>query len=189
VVVSARTLAWVCAMWACAACAAPRAGVSAEGPGHVVEALRDLAPRASEKYTAVVFFSSDCHVLRAHDERLRALAAEFAERGVRFVAIDSEVCATAARDVEEASRRGYPFPILIDPGAKMAKAAGAAYAGYVVVLDPSAAIVYRGGIDSDRVHLTDDATPYLRHALADLVAGQSPRVAETKALGCALRTW
>jgi hypothetical protein len=171
--------AWFSACIVCASCAASTTPSS----------LRELAPRGPEKYTVVIFFSADCHVLKAHDERLRELAAEYAGRGVRFVALDPEAGATPAADEEEANRRHYPFPIRIDEGARIAKAARAAYAGHTIVVDREGTVVYRGGIDSDRVHMTDDATPYLRNALADLVGGRAPRVAETKVLGCALRTW
>jgi peroxiredoxin len=166
----------------CASCAGAGARSSAD-------ALHALAPQGAERFTVVMFFSADCHVLRAHDERVRELAAEYGARGVRFLALDPEVGATEARDRDEASRRGYPFPILVDEGARLAKAYGAEYAGHAVVLDRAGAVLYRGGIDSDRVHLTNDATPYLRNALADLVAGRPPSVAGTKVLGCALRTW
>jgi hypothetical protein len=162
-----------------ASCAAPRNGPS----------LRDLAPQGAEKYAVVIFFSANCHVLSAHDARIRELAADYAARGIRFLALDPEVDATGARDREEADRRGYPFPILVDEGGKIAKSVGATYAGHAFVFDRAGAVLYQGGIDSDRVHLTDDATPYLRNALADLVAGRSPRVADAKVLGCALRTW
>jgi hypothetical protein len=171
-----RALLFVAAM--CVSC----------GAASPQSSLPELAPRGAEKYTVVVFFSADCHVLRAHDERLRGIAADYAGRGIRFVALDSEAGATAARDDDEASSRKYPFPIRIDEGARIARAVGADYAGHTIVVDRTGAVVYRGGIDSDRVHLTRDATPYLRNALDDLVAGRSPRVAETKVLGCALRT-
>jgi hypothetical protein len=174
-----RLVAALLVLSATASCA-PRAA----GPS-----FRELAPQGAEKYTVVIFFSADCHVLRAHDERVRQLASDYSPRGVRFLALDPEVDANGARDQGEAALRGYPFPILIDEGAKFAKAYGAVYAGLAVVVDRTGAVVYRGGIDSDRVHLTEDATPYLRNALADLVAGRPPRVAESKVLGCALRTW
>jgi hypothetical protein len=162
---------------------------ASSGASGSADALRALAPPGDEAYTVVLFFSVDCHVLRAHDERWRALATEYAPRGVRFLALDPEVGATAERDRDEATRRHYPFPILIDGKAKVAKAYGAEYAGHAVVLDRAGAVVYRGGIDSDRVHLTEDATPYLRQALDDLLAGRRPRLAGSKVLGCALRTW
>lgn len=152
-----------------------------DGKAHV------LAPLASDGYTVVIFFSADCHVLRAHDDRVRALADRFASRRVRFLAVDSEVDATLERDRAEAERRRYPFPILLDQGARVARSLGAEYAGHTVILDAAGNVLYRGGIDSDRVHLRDDATPYLADALGDLLAGKSARVAESKPLGCTLR--
>jgi hypothetical protein len=146
-----------------------------------------IVPSEPEVYTVVIFFSTECHVLSVHDERVRTLAAEFAPRRVRFLAVDSEIDATRERDRAEVERRRYPFPILLDRGGELARALGAVYAGYSVVLDRDGNVRYRGGIDSDRVRLRDDATPYLSDALTDLVAGKSPRVADSKALGCALR--
>lgn len=146
-----------------------------------------IVPIAPDAYTVVIFFSTECHVLTVHDERVRQLAAEFAPRGVRFLGVDPEVGATLDRDRAEVERRRYPFPIALDRGGELARTFGAAYAGYSVVLDRDGNIRYRGGIDSDRVRLRDDATPYLGDALRDLLAGKSPRLAEGKALGCALR--
>jgi hypothetical protein len=150
-------------------------------------ALHAIVPALPDAYTVVIFFSTECHVLAVHDERVRKLAAEFAPRGVRFLGVDPEVGATLDGDRAEVERRRYPFPIALDRGGDLARSLGAAYAGYSVVLDRDGNVRYRGGIDSDRVRLRDDATPYLSDALDDLLAGKPPRVAESKALGCALR--
>jgi hypothetical protein len=150
-------------------------------------ALHAIVPTSPEAYTAAIFFSTECHVLALHDERLRKLAVEFGPRGVRFLGIDSEVGATLDRDRAELERRRYPFPVVLDRGGDLARSLGAAYAGYTVVLDRDGNVRYRGGVDSDRVRLRDDATPYLSDALTDLLAGKEPRVAESKALGCALK--
>jgi peroxiredoxin len=182
-----RATWWVAALFTCIACGASQRGVSSvrlagsDGEIHAIV--------AESRYTVLLFFSADCHILREHDARVRELAARFSAQGVRFLGVDSEVGATVERDREEASRRQYSFPIVVDPGARLAHAYGAEYAGHVVVLDPKGTVVYRGGIDSDRVHLTEDRREYLADALVDLAAGRSPRVAEAKTLGCALRTW
>ncbi len=99
---------------------------------------------------------------------------------------DSEANGSTAIDADQAKRRGYPFPIVRDRGAKLADAVGAEYATYTVVADAEGQIRYRGGIDTDKVHLHEDATPYLRNALDDLLAGHEPRAPEGKTLGCAL---
>jgi hypothetical protein len=139
--------------------------------------------------TVLVFFSPNCHCLALHDQRLVGLYERYHARGVDFVMVDSETSGSAENDAREATRRGYPFPIVRDPGAKLADAVGAQYASYSVVLDAHGRLRYHGGIDSDRSHLHDDAQPYLRDAIVDLLSGRSPRVAEGKTLGCALQTW
>jgi len=146
-----------------------------------------FAKRSPE--TVLIFFSSHCHCLDAHQGRIIALFDEFHRRGVEFAMIDSEVGASIARDNIESQRRGYAFPILLDRGAKLADALGAEYATYSVVIDSRGRVRYRGGLDSDKMHLHDDAQQFVRSALDDLLAGRSVRVPEGKTLGCALERW
>ncbi len=139
--------------------------------------------------TALVFYADHCPCFAAHAARLAALARDFEPRGVRFLLIDSEVNATLGRDAAETRERGYVLPILIDHGARVASALGAEYATYTVVLDRDGHVVYRGGIDDERHHLTSHPDEYLRHALDDVVARRPVRRPEAEVLGCALRTW
>ena len=154
--------------------------IAREGPS--LDELTRGAP-----LTVVVFFSSHCPCQRAHDERLRALAAKYAPAGVRFVLVDAEVDATQQGDEIEARARAYPFPVLANPNGSLADSLGAEYATYTVVLDAEHRIRYLGGIDSDKQHLTEDAHFYLRDALDDLVGGRAPTVPVGKTLGCVLR--
>jgi hypothetical protein len=155
--------------------------LGADGPISARDLVRD-AP-----ITALVFFSAHCACQAAHDDRLRALMARFAGR-VRFVLVDSEVDAAPDREAREAERRGYPSAPLVDRGGELARRFGAEVATFAVVLDRDGRVHYAGGIDSDRVHLSTDATPYLADALLDLLAGKEPRTPSSKAAGCALRT-
>lgn len=139
------------------------------------------------RVTVLVFFSADCPCQAAHDARLLDLAAAYAGRGVDFLAVDSEADASPARSSKEARARAYPFPILADPNGTLADALGAEFATYTVVVDAEGAVRYRGGLDSDRAHLTEDASFWVRDAVDRLLAGGSPDPAQTEALGCALR--
>ncbi len=180
---------WVFALSTIVACAsnAPlHVATPAPLPG-TDGASHSILPTAPDAYTVVIFFSSGCHVLAAHDERVRNVAKSFAHRGVRFLGVDSEVDATLDRDRADIERRHYPFPVVLDRGGELARTLGGEFAGYTVILDREGNVRYRGGIDSDRVRLRDDATPYLSQALDDLLAGKTPRVPESKALGCALK--
>ncbi len=144
---------------------------------------------SSASPTVLVFFSSHCPCMTAHDARLVALADEYGRRGVRFFAVDSEVDADAARDRDEARSRHYSFPILVDRGGHAAQAFDAEYATYTVVLDTSGRITYRGGIDDERIHMTSAAIPYVHDALDDVLSGRTVRRSRADALGCALRKW
>jgi len=176
-----------CAPAACAPAArapsVPSVALTGDSGPIDARALVEGAP-----YTVITFFSAHCPTQAAHDARLVALYERYAARGVRFVAVDSERDASLARDDAERTRRGYPFSIVIDADASLARALGAENATYSVVADARGRVLYAGGIDSDRTHLTATATPYLADALDDLLAGRAPRVAEGKSLGCALQT-
>lgn len=139
------------------------------------------------RLTVFIFYADHCPCFRVHEGRLRALARDYGERGVRVVLVDSEVSATVERDARAVAERGLPA-ITIDRGARLADALGAGYATYSAVFDASGRLRYRGGVDSDKNVLHDDAHMFLRDALEDLLAEREPRVTEGKALGCALQT-
>jgi hypothetical protein len=194
-----RAAAATAAITLATGCAASRGGASAVSAASGVPDVPLLGASGApigahalltrSPLTVLVFYSPGCHVLAVHEDRLRAIYESDGGRGVQIVMVDSEVGASPARDALEARRRGYPFPILVDPRGRLADALGADYAAYAVVADPGARVHYRGGIDSDRIHLHDDRTPYLELALEDLLAHREPRIAEGKSLGCALQKW
>jgi hypothetical protein len=157
---------------------------SADGAARDYKALVAAAP-----WTVLVFVSAECPCLEAHLERLRELSAAYGPRGVQFVAVESEVGRTKELLGAEARTFALGFPLLLDPGGRVANDLGAEYATYSVVVDREGSVRYRGGIDSDKRKLHDDATPFLRDALDDLLAGAAPRRPEGKTLGCVLRKW
>lgn len=175
---------------AVAACGAPArsarfpeaALVDADGTTRDLRSLISQSP-----FTVITFFSDRCPCQSAHDARLVALHAKYSSRGVQFLVVDSEADASPERDANEARRRGYPFSIFVDARGVFARAIGAEYATYTVIVDARGAVRYAGGIDSDRTHLTARATPYVADALDDLLAGAAPRTREGKVLGCALQ--
>jgi thiol-disulfide isomerase/thioredoxin len=139
-----------------------------------------------KKLTVIEFFSHHCPCQEAHDPKLRELAQIYEPKGVAFFGVDSEAGATVDGDQKEATTRAYPYPLLIDKGGKLAKSVGARFATYTVVLDASGHVLYGGGIDSDNSHLTPDATPYLKNALDEALAGTAVKAPRTQAFGCSL---
>jgi hypothetical protein len=137
------------------------------------------------RFTVIVFYGATCPCFTAHRARLQKLAAELAPRGVGFAIVDSERHAAGEPPIPE--RVATNLPLLRDDGGDLARRLRARYATESFVLDAAGRVRYRGGIDSDRKVLNADAQPYLRQALASLLAGNPPPLATSKALGCALR--
>jgi hypothetical protein len=108
---------------------------------------------------------------------------------VAFVAVDSNLGATAADDARERAARAYPFPLRADPLGVWSAALGATYATFVVVLDAEGRVRYRGGLDGDKEVLHAGAPSWVGRALGQVLAGAPVAPAETKVLGCTLRRW
>ena len=185
----AAALFWI----ALAGCApAPRTGLhlapvqlaATDGASHEV-----LPAEGGPRLTVLVFSAWHCPCQSAHDGRLDLLFARYHERGVDFYAVDSEVGGSLAEDAAQARKRGYGFPVLLDPGATLARALHAEYATESFVLDCHGVVRYHGGLDSDGATLHERAVRHLENAIDDLLRDTPPRSAETKALGCALQTW
>lgn len=103
--------------------------------------------------------------------------------------VDSEVGGSIARDQSFVAQLNLDYPMLFDQNAVFARAVGAQFASFAVVVDRQGVVRYAGGIDDDRSHLRDDATMYLKDALTDMLDGTPVRRAEGKTLGCALPLW
>ena len=138
-------------------------------------------------WTVVLFFSSECPVQRAHDPRLLELVRDFAPRGVSFIAVDAQADASMEKAEQALSKRGYPFPIVVDVDGTWADALEVRFSTTLVVLDHQGHVRYRGGLDDERVKISNEATPLARRALEQLLAGHEPERVDTKALGCVLR--
>ncbi|MBX3207026.1 MAG: redoxin family protein [Labilithrix sp.] len=149
------------------------------------ESLSERAARAP--LTVLLFFSADCPVQKAHDARIRELVDAYGPRGVAFSAVVSEVGADVAAERGAATQRGLGVPVLEDKDAALADALGVEYSTHAVVLDRGRRVLYSGGIDSDRTHLSPKAERWLARALDEALAGKPVSRAKTEPLGCPLR--
>lgn len=135
----------------------------------------------------VVFLGTECPLMKLYAPRLSKLAAEFAEEGVTFVGINSNQQDGLAEIAAFARTHQIAFPILKDPGNRVADQFGAARTPEVFVLDAQRRVRYRGAID-DQYHYGVQRTKadhaYLRDALTSLAAGTAIAIEQTEAVGC-----
>ncbi len=156
-----------------------------EGIGHTVPA--DPAPPA----TVLVVTCNHCPYVIAWNPRLRAVAEEYAPRGVRVLAINANDARRYPADSPAAMARfvrdqAWPIPYLYDESQEVARALDAQVTPHVFVLDADQRLRYRGAPDADHRDPAQDGR-YLRDALDAVLAGDEPPAADTRPRGCSVK--
>jgi peroxiredoxin len=156
-----------------------------EGARHEVPA--DQAPPA----TVLIQTCNHCPYVIAWNPRLRAVAEEYAPRGVRFLAINSNNPETHPADSPERMAQfvrdeGWPIPYAFDESQDVVRALGAQRTPEVFVLDGEQRLAYHGSPDSDPQDPAQNAA-WLRDALDAVLAGDTPAQAQTQARGCSIK--
>jgi peroxiredoxin len=146
-----------------------------------------------DKAEALVLIQScnHCPYVQAWEDRMSAIARDYADRGVRVVAVNSNDAEHYPADSFEqmrarAAARGFAFDYLYDEPQAVAEALGAERTPEVFVFDRDRRLVYHGAIDDSR----DEAAVqqhYLRDALDSVLAGEDLPVSETPPVGCTVK--
>jgi peroxiredoxin len=138
----------------------------------------------------VVFFTCNhCPYVLGSDEDTHRIASDYAEKGVAFVAINSNSERTKPLDSFEGmqarmAEHGFPWTYLHDADQSVALAYGALRTPHFFVFDAERKLRYTGrAIDFPRDH-TKATSRELREALDDLLAGQEVRTPVTNPIGC-----
>jgi len=146
-----------------------------------------LADHKDAKAVVVVFLGTQCPINNAYLPRLAELHKTYSEKGVRFLAVNSNRHDDAARVAAHAKEHKVPFPVLKDDGHRVADQFRAERTPEAFVLDPAGTVVYRGRIDDQfgYNHRADEPrTTDLANALDDVLAGKPVRLATTPVEGC-----
>jgi peroxiredoxin len=143
------------------------------------------APDAT--FTVVCFLGVECPLARLYGPRLNAMADEFADRGVRFIGINSNR-QDSLEDVRSyVSDHQIAFPIGKDYQNIVADQFGARRTPEVFVIDATLTIRYRGRIDDQYEPGLSRSKPSrrdLRVALDELLAGKPVSQPANESTGC-----
>ena len=143
--------------------------------------------------TVVVFTCNHCPYAIAWHDRLAQAARDYADRGVRFLAVNPNDAERYPRDSYEAMQKrvarepdAWPMPYLHDSTQAVARAYDAKTTPDVFVLDGAGRVRYRGAPDADYEDEGQDAA-WLRDALDAVLAGREPERTETRPVGCSIK--
>jgi len=179
------------------ASALPGASTTQTSPvGRRIEhlALRDVlgAPRSLDDWKdkqaiVVVFLCAECPLARQYAPKLDAMAQKYADKRVQFVGIDANPQDTLA-ELEHFQRvHKVGFPILRDPGTKVADEFGARRTPEVFLLDRGHVVRYWGRID-DQFGIgygrNKPVHRWLEDALDAVLDGKNVQTAVVESVGC-----
>lgn len=155
-----------------------------DGRQHSLEDLKD------KQVVVVVFTCNSCPIAIDYEDRIIAIAKEFASADgkVALVAINvNRIKEDSLEKMKErAEKKGFPFPYLFDESQQIARDYGANFTPEFFVLDRDRKIVYMGGMD-DNSNVAKVTVSYLKPAIEATLAGNKPATAETVARGCRVR--
>lgn len=137
--------------------------------------------------TVVCFLGAECPLVKLYSPRLTVLANEFATRGVRFVAVNSNRQDTLDDIRSYLNLYPLPFPYVRDEGNVVADRYGATRTPEVFVLNADLRIVYRGRIDDQYepgINRPAATQNDLRNAIEQTLTKQPVAVAKTAPVGC-----
>lgn len=150
-------------------------------------AKHSLDEYADKQAVVVVFLGTECPLAKLYGPRLAELAAEFEPHGVAFLGINANQQDTLAEIGHYARQAKIEFPILKDPGNRVADAFGAERTPEAFVLGPDRQVRYHGRIDDQYgvgYARAGAETRLLAVALEELLAGRPVTTAETEPVGC-----
>jgi peroxiredoxin len=150
-----------------------------------------LEEYAAARALVLVQSCNHCPYVQAWEGRLRAVQADYADRAVRIVAINSNDAERYPEDsleqmIARARSEDFNFDYLYDESQSVARSLGAERTPEVFVFDPDRGLAYHGAIDDSR---SEDAVTqhYLRDALDAVLAREEPPVTETMPVGCTVK--
>src|SRR5918911_2308425 len=147
---------------------------------------RSLKSLAGKNGTVLLFIAVQCPVSNAYNERMEKLAQDYKAKGIAVVGINSNVAEDAAAVKAHAIEHHLTFPILKDPGNKIADKLGATVTPEAYFLDANNKLLYHGRIDNSRNAAQIESND-LRNALDAALAAKPIEKTEAKAFGCSIK--
>lgn len=139
----------------------------------------------SAKATVVVFLCNHCPCAKSYEKRFVRFTQEYRDKGVRFVAFNSDSSETMEQMKQRAKDSGFNFDYLKDDGQAVAKAMKAQTTPHVFVLNAERKVVFSGAFDDDKSG-TKVTRQFVRDAVDDVLMGRAVKTSESKLCGCAI---
>jgi len=146
-----------------------------------------LSDFESAPAVAIVFLGTECPLAKLYGPRLNKIQQQYADHGVQIVGVNSNKQDSLTEVAAYVHRHKIDFPMLKDPGNRVADAMGAKRTPEVFLLDEDRVVRYQGRIDDQYgVGYSRDrqTRPELALAIDALLKGEPIETPYNEAVGC-----
>lgn len=151
-----------------------------------------------DRYVVLEWTNHECPFVQKHYEsgNMQSLQKQVTAQGAIWLSIVSSAPGKqgyvngAKADELTALRSAKPTAVLLDPKGEVGRKYEAKTTPHMFVIAPDGKLIYRGGIDSipsaDPADIAE-ATPYLKLALSEAMAGKPVSNPSTRPYGCSVK--
>lgn len=139
----------------------------------------------------VIFSCNTCPYVKLSETRIKEITDECSKLGIGSILINSNEDQRADEDsfdamVKHASEKKYTCPYVVDANSKLADAFGATRTPQCFLFNVTG-LVYKGAIDDNVKDVALVKDHYLKNAIASLAKNETPKMQETKSIGCTIK--
>ncbi|MBI1387091.1 MAG: redoxin domain-containing protein [bacterium] len=146
----------------------------------------DLSVALGEKVVVVYFWSCQCPVSKAYENRLISMFNDYKDKDVTFCVISANQTDSVSMIQDYAKEHELPYPIMKDSDDAVADLFGAQKTPEVFVIGKDKKLYYHGAVDNSQNPDKADQH-YVRAAIDALLANQVPLVQQKPAFGCGIK--
>jgi thioredoxin-related protein len=139
----------------------------------------------------VIFSCNTCPYVKLSESRIKELSDDCIKQGIGCIIINSNEAQRSDEDsfdamVKYASAQKLTCFYTVDANSKLADAFGAARTPQCFLFN-SKGLVYKGAIDDNVKDASLVKTHYLKDAINALAKNETPKLQETKSIGCTIK--
>lgn len=151
-----------------------------------------LSSFADKQALVVIFSCNHCPYVQAYEGRMKQIQADYQNKGVVLIAINSNEDKGYPEDSFEnmkkrASTEKFNFLYLRDDSQSVARAYDATHTPEIFLFNKERKLVFHGKIDDNWQEPKKVQNHYLRNAIDELLVGKEISVPETYTIGCTIK--
>ncbi len=147
---------------------------------------RSLYNYLDHKGIIVMFIATQCPVSNAYNDRMVELYKSYTQKGIAFLAINSNKQESIEEITEHSKKHDFEFPVLKDWRNVIADKFDAMVTPEIYLIDSTAVLRYHGRIDNAQ-NIAKVNQHDLQEVLDAYLAGKPLPKKETKAFGCTIK--